>query len=176
MPSFKDKSGNEWLIALDAINIQATRDKVEVDLAGQAEVLFPKLGKDPVLLLRVLWELCREQAAPGITEFAVFVKGFGGDQIEAATDCLVKAYLDFSPPSKRRLLDAQIKIDETLRGEVIDEAIAKIQDPALAARIKGKLLEKLDIALDEILNEPETMTQSYSATNAPALSESVSGA
>lgn len=166
MASFTDLNGKEWQVNLDAINILACRSALKFDPAGEASEIFPRLGKDPALLIQVLWELCRPQASQGV-EFKDFVTGFKGDQIESATDALIKAYLDFSPPSKRKLLAAQMEVDGLLRKGATEKATTKISDPALIEKILAMADAEMDKAILAILTPPS------SPASSPASVESV---
>jgi hypothetical protein len=160
MPTFKDCNNREWHLWLDAPTINQVRKQCNIDLADLTGASVEKLATDPCLLVDVLWVLCRDQATAANISDAQFGKALIGDPIDQAADKLVEAILDFFPKRRRELLSAVATKFNHLRTLGIDQAIEKLNDPALDQAIKARLQTDLDKALSGL-------TQSSSATNTP---------
>ncbi|MCJ7543370.1 MAG: hypothetical protein MUP47_02200 [Phycisphaerae bacterium] len=149
-----------WNVAIDVNALRRLRAAVHVDLmeAIQGDLL-DKLAADPVLLVDVLWVLCREQAeAAGITD-EQFGGAVIGDVIEAATDALLEELADFFPQRRRKVL------------RMAKEKAAKLQELNLAqaAELLGS-----DLMETRLLAEHERLRARIaggSSTSAPGSSE-----
>lgn len=133
MPAFKDTNGREWILKLDAPKIRAVRQELSVDLAGIDGKAFHQLADDEVLLVDALWILCREQANGTTSD--QFGAALVGDPIEAATDALLAAILDFFPNRKRTLLKTLASKNAKVRELAMQQALEEINDPELEAKI-----------------------------------------
>src|SRR5690606_12027597 len=97
MPSFQTKD-REWILAIDAPLIEEVRAKTcgvdgckhrpkkdaeceAVDLVSVDGQAMDTLGDDPVLLVQVLWTLCREQADRAGISPADFGKSLVGQSL-----------------------------------------------------------------------------------------------
>ncbi len=166
MASFKDKNGKEWHLALDAPMIRTIRKECEgIDLGDPQGKAYDRMVADPVLLVDVLWVLCREQAsAAGVTDVQ-FGRALIGDTIEAATDAMLEVIADFFPPQSRALLQAMAAKSAKVRAMGMERALAKINDPALEENLLKLLDERMDAEVSGAL------TRLSAATSSPAPSE-----
>ena len=171
MASFQDNEKRDWTIAIDALVIERIREDCDARfLLGDTEQhnTADRLRDDPALLCRVLYLLCdrqREKREISHEDFYMEVLG-NGDTIEAATEALIKAIANFTPPRMRAFLlaaaDKQTKIERL----AIDRAMAKINDETFETR----LLKALDTRLDAEIEK--AMTQLESAGDSPDSSAS----
>ena len=152
MPSFKTQDGHEYIVRIDAPKIRDARTELEIDL-GQLDFgpIAQRLASDPVLLVDVLWILCRDQCnTAGITA-TKFGESLVGDAIDAASDALIKARADFSPARMRSLILKQQEVSERIRARAVEMATERLTDPAMEAKMmkaaEAKMAEEMDAAL-----------------------------
>lgn len=126
MPSFKDSNGREWMLRLDAPTIRAIRQSLDVNLASFDGPTFARLGSDPCLLVDVLWLMCREQAQPiGVTD-EQFGRSLVADSLEAGSDALLEAIVDFSPSRRAKVLKEMIRKAGQIQEQQIKRAEAEV--------------------------------------------------
>lgn len=164
MASFKDINGREWLIKLDAPTIKDVREALHFDLLD--DKAFSRLATDAVLLVDVLWIICRSQAQAANIHDRQFGEALVGDPIEAAAKALTEARIAFSPASERSLLRSLAEKETAVRSKAIALAMAKINDPQLEATLMEAAEAKIKQELDQIL------TSLNSASNSPEKSAS----
>lgn len=166
MHTFTDVNAKPYSVKLDAPKIHAVRVKCDgFDLASGDPKQYQRL-EDPVLLVNVLWVVCRDQAITAQIGEQQFGESLAGDSIESATAALLGAITDFFPKAKRELLAAVNAQNEKLQKTAHKKAMAKLGDPKLMDRIEQALEQKLDAEIEAIL------TQSSNAMNAPDSAES----
>lgn len=164
MPVFKDANGREWLVKLDGPKIRDVRQQCSIDLGALDPAIFDKLESDPVLLVDVLWVLCRGQC-DGVTD-AQFGQALVGDPIEAATKALYDAYCDFFPSRKRSLLRSLAEKQAALTEKGMAQVMDQVNDPNLEAKLLAAIKARLSADLESLL-----MSLS-GATNSPGNAES----
>lgn len=113
MKSFLDNAGRTWTLAVNVAAIKRVRALCDVDLTKIVELdaqgrpsaeLLERLANDPVLLVDVLYAVCKPEAdANGVTDEA-FGGAMVGDAIEHATSALLDEVVDFFPEAKRLAL------------------------------------------------------------------------
>jgi len=151
MKSFTDNAGRLWTLAVNVAAIKRVRAICDVDLNSIVELdaknnptakLLERLSTDPVLLVDVLYAVCKEEADSRNVSDEEFGRSMAGDAIEFATAALLDEIIDFFPEAKRkvfrRILDATRRF-ETKTKEALSTLLA---DPKLDARIDAAL-EKL---------------------------------
>jgi hypothetical protein len=172
MPSFKTADGREWLIRLDAPKIREVRTELEIDLGAlDFSKIAQALANDPVLLVDVLWVLCREQAQ---TVYHIESRAFGeslvGDALDDAAEAIIKARADFSPARMKALILKTAETSERIRAKAAEMATARLSDPALEDRIlkatEAKLMAEMEAALTRlecVANSPESAASTHAA-------------
>ncbi len=165
MKSFTDNNGRTWILHITVGAIKRVRALCGVDIANIITVsgggkpkmeLLERLASDPVLLVDVLYAVCKEEADAKNISDEEFGRGMAGDAIEYATAALLDEIVDFFPEAKRRVF--QKILAATRRFEVKSkQALTKLlEDP------------ELDQKIDEAL---EALTKSSS--NSSELPESI---
>ena len=128
MKTFRDNKRRVWTIEVNVAAIKRVRGLCKVDLNSIVEVdsenrptarLLEQLSSDPVLLVDVLYAVCKPQADKlGITD-EDFGEAMAGDAIEHATTALLEEVIDFFPEAKRlvmwKILSASRKFSEAAR-------------------------------------------------------------
>lgn len=170
MATFRDSNGKEWVVCLDAPTIRAVRQECKLDLADLEGKAYGRMVDDPVLLVDVLWIICRRQAQEaGVTD-EQFGRALIGDAIERATAAMLESIADFFPRDQRELLLATAAANAKIRHTGISRAMAKINDPDLESQIVAALEQRMS---DEIRDVLQQLTRSSSATVSPASAVSI---
>ena len=128
MKTFTDNKGRTWTLEVTVATVKRVRGLCKVDLNSIVELdknnkpsaeLLERLSSDPVLLVDVLYAVCKPQADKlGVTD-EDFGEAMAGDSIEHATSALLEEVINFFPESKRmvmqRILSASRKFSEAAR-------------------------------------------------------------
>ena len=134
MKTFTDNKGRTWEIEVTVATVKRVRGLCKVDLNSIVELdknnkpsaeLLERLSSDPVLLVDVLYAVCKPQADKlGITD-EDFGEAMAGDTIEHATTALLEEVIDFFPEAKRlvmrKILSASRKFSEAARKKLETE-------------------------------------------------------
>lgn len=161
MKSFTDNTGRSWVIQVTVGTIKRVRALCNVDLANIITLepgmtpkidLLEQLASDPVLLVDVLYAICKEEADNRNVSDEDFGRSMAGDAIELATAALLDEVIDFFPEVKRKIfkkiLDATRRF-ETKTKVALNELL---NDPAL----DGKIDEALELLTDSSTSSPES--------------------
>ena len=128
MKTFTDNKGRTWTLEVTVATVKRVRGLCKVDLNSIVELdknnkpsaeLLERLSSDPVLLVDVLYAVCKPQADKlGITD-EDFGEAMAGDAIEHATTSLLEEVIDFFPEAKRlvmrKILSASRKFSDAAR-------------------------------------------------------------
>lgn len=128
MKSFTDNAGRVWMLAVNVGAIKRVRALCGVDLNSIIELdeknkpsakLLERLSTDPVLLVDVLYAVCKAECdQKGVTD-EDFGMAMGGDAVEHATTALLDEIIDFFPAPKRlafqKILSATRRFEEIAR-------------------------------------------------------------
>jgi len=146
MLTFRDNANRTWTVAVTVASVKRVRAMVGLDLldAGEGRV-FDRLATDPVLLVDVLYAVCKpELDAAGVTD-EQFGEALAGDAIDRATDALLEDLVAFFPTARRKVLNRALAKLRAVEARATDLALARIDSP------------ELDAELDRILaGEPST--------------------
>jgi len=159
MRTFRDTAGRSWNLALNVYVVKKVRDLLKVDLLDLGEekpekgLLFRMIA-DPVLLVDLLYVVCKDQAdAAGIND-EQFGQAMAGDVIDMATKAFLEELADFTPSPRDRARARKV-IEATWN--LIDRA----QD-LLDAKAEKELPAAIEAAMSVLGN---------SSTSSPASSE-----
>ena len=144
MHGFRDCHGRQWSIRVDVGAVKRVRSALGVDLmqvaerktadGGREPGVLERLASDPVLLVDVIYVLCRDQAqSAGVTD-EQFGAAMAGDALEGAVTAMLGAIVDFFPnPRERaalkRLLEAANREAEAARGRM-EALVEKAVEPS----------------------------------------------
>ena len=139
MKPFTDASGRTWELTVVVSAVKRVRDLLGVDLMDVASGdLLERLADDPVLLVDVLYVLCKPQAdAKSITD-EDFGRAMVGGVLDEAASALMKELLDFFPSAQRaRALGKMARKLEAQQAAVAEAAaaLAAIPPSAVAASV-----------------------------------------
>ena len=149
MKSFTDNAGRIWTVAVNVAALKRVRAICNVDLNAIVEMdeknnpstkLLEQLSADPVLLVDVLYAVCKNEAdAQGFTD-EDFGRAMAGDVIDHATAALLDEIVNFFPEAKRQAF--QKILSATRRFEKI--AREKLESLISDGRFEEELVSKLE--------------------------------
>jgi len=146
MKSFTDNKGRTWTLEVTVATVKRVRGLCKIDLNSIVELdknnkpsaeLLERLSSDPVLLVDVLYAVCKPQADKlGITD-EDFGEAMAGDTIEHATTALLEEVINFFPESKRmvmqKILSASRKFSEAARKKLEAELNGEFENQVVSA-------------------------------------------
>ncbi len=149
MKSFTDNLGRTWTLVVNVAAIKRVRALCGVDLNAIVEIdknnnptaeLLERLSTDPVLLVDVLYAVCKPECEQkGVTD-EDFGAAMAGDAIEQATSALLDEVVDFFPEAKRTALRKILAATRRF------EALAKkrLEDLLADGKFENQLVSKLE--------------------------------
>jgi uncharacterized protein (DUF1778 family) len=153
MKFFRDNSGREWQVSVTIGTMKRVRALCDVDLYKIIEVdkngkpnaeLLERLSTDPVLLVDVLYAVCKPEADKlGVSDFD-FGEALTGDTIEAAANALLDELVDFFPEAKRQVFQKVLQATRRFKAATEKQLTAILTDPELDARLESELKKLLD--------------------------------
>ena len=165
MRVFKDTAGREWSLALNVYAVKKVRDLLSLDLLDlggsdkPGDGLLFRLIADPVLLVDLLYVVCKDQAdKEGVTD-EQFGQAMSGDVIDAASKAFLEELPDFTPSPRDR---ARAK-------KVIEATWALIDRAQDLLDVKAE--KQLPAACEALLAEMSDLGNS--STNSPDSSASI---
>ncbi len=133
MKSFTDNAGRVWTLAVNVAAIKRVRALCDVDLNSIIELdaknqpsakLLERLSTDPVLLVDVLYAVCKPECDSRNVTDGEFGAAMAGDAIDHATSALLDEIIDFFPEAKRlafkKILSATRRFEEIARKKMND--------------------------------------------------------
>jgi len=150
MQKFSDRTGREWLVDVTVATIQDARKTLGVDLIDAAGEVLARLQSDPVLLVDVLYVVCRDQAgAEGVSDDA-FGRLMAGDVIDEATTALLEAMLNFFPKLRRPAIRAAWNRYQELETSATNQIMSRMADKSIDQAVTRRVDQHLDAALELI--------------------------
>ena len=159
MKSFTDNLGRTWTLVVNVAAIKRVRALCGVDLNAIVEVdknntptaeLLERLSTDPVLLVDVLYAVCKPECDRKNISDEDFGAAMAGDAIEQATSALLDEVVDFFPTAKRAAL--QKILAATRRIEAL--AKKKLENILGSAEFEEKLVSELERSTGLSSNAP----------------------
>ena len=159
MKSFTDNLGRTWMLVVNVAAIKRVRALCGVDLNAIVEIdkdnnptaeLLERLSTDPVLLVDVLYAVCKTECDQKGVSDEEFGAAMAGDAIEQATAALLDEVVDFFPTAKRAAL--QKILAATRRIEAL--AKKKLEDILGSAEFEEKLVSELERSTGLSSNAP----------------------
>jgi len=143
MHSFKDKTGQEWSIALEVQCLKRVwneikdRDGAPINLADNTVNLLERLSNDSLLLVDILWVIVKPQAdGLGVT-CEQWCKRMDGDVLDDAKTKFMDELIDFSPPRQRGALKQLMAKALTIQTERAEKMIALLTDGTVEKLMDG---------------------------------------
>jgi len=128
MSVFRDSSGQEWRVLLDAFALADVQKETGVDLADIAAGGWAKIEADSGAVGRVLAVLCRDEIHARNLDPRSFARLIRGAAIDQARAALVAEGADFFPPSEWSALRSNWTKRRTAKtqAETIQTALAAL--------------------------------------------------
>ena len=169
MKAFTDNTGRTWTLVVNVATIKRVRALCGVDLNSIVEVedgkpsakLLERLSIDPVLLVDVLYAVCRPECEQKGVSDEDFGAAMAGDAVEQATDALLDEIVDFFPAAKRkafqRILSASRRFGEAAR--------RRLEATLADGRIEDALVSELERLTGLSPSAPESAESSPAPSN-----------
>jgi hypothetical protein len=141
MQAFKDTEGREWIVSVNVTSLKRVKGLLGVDLLSAFEPkseLLQRLITEPILLVDVVYVVCKEQAdTRGVTD-EDFGRAMAGDPIEAAMEAVFEELASFSPRTRQLYRKALAKLS-AFQAKAIQLAETKLNDPKLESQLQAIL-------------------------------------
>ena len=154
MKTFIDNTGKTWTLSVTVGTIKRVRALCGVDLANIITIeagkapnvgLLDRLASDPVLLVDVLYAVCKPEAdAQNVTD-EDFGRAMAGDAIEHATTALLDEVIDFFPEAKRKVFHKILGASRRFEAKSKEALVTLLNDPEFDTKI-DQALEQLTIS------------------------------
>ena len=148
MQSFNDSTGRAWTLAINVGTMKRVRALCNVDLYRIIEVdengkpnseLLDKLSTDPILLVDVIYAICKPDADKlGITDIE-FGEHMAGDAIEDAANALLDDLVDFFPEAKRLVFRKVLLATRRFKAATEKQLKVVLEDPAFDQKVESAL-------------------------------------
>jgi hypothetical protein len=139
MKQFTDNSGRTWTVPVNVDGIKRVRSLLGVNLLDVLDdgcKLLADLHDDPVLLVDVLYCLCKPEAEAKQVTDEEFGRAMSGDALLHASKALLEGLSDFFPNARQRAaMKRLLQTTETVVERLLDHAettIAGLDPDSLA--------------------------------------------
>ncbi len=161
MKTFTDNTGRTWTLSVTVGTIKRVRALCGIDLANIITVtpgdrpnvdLLEQLASDPVLLVDVLYAVCKPEAdSKGVSD-EDFGRAMAGDAIELATSALLDEVIDFFPATKRQVFQKILTATRRFESKSKEALEQFLSDPELD--------NKIDAAIEALMDSSSTSQES----------------
>ncbi len=152
MKTFSDNSGRIWTVVVTVATLKRVRALCEIDLYSIVEVdeknnlktdLLDRLSSDPVLLVDVLYAVCKPEADKlGVTD-EQFGESMAGDAIAKASEALLDEIVDFFPDPKRGALRKILTVARRF-GALTEKKLAEINEEKMLSDLEKQFASSTD--------------------------------
>lgn len=142
MKTFADSQGQTWELSINSFAIKRIRDLLSIDLLEVAidrGALLTRLGDDPVLLVDLLYVLCRAQCEARQMTDEQFAAAIVGDGLYRAERAFLEELVGFFPPGKRAVLDAALAKLRQFISAAEERTLEKLADPELDRAVAERI-------------------------------------
>jgi hypothetical protein len=152
MRTFSDSAGRTWCVSLNVAAVKQVRDLLGLNLLDVFDgKLIDRLATDPILLVDVLYVVCKTEAEKAGVSDVQFGQAMAGDAIAAATDALLKELVDFFQPGQREILSKAIAKRNNYQKAIEARALANMDDPRLDEAVKAGIDRRTEQAMQSAL-------------------------
>lgn len=187
MAVFKDTSGKEWRVYLDAFTIADAKKETGIDLADLSAGGWQAIESDASAVVRVLAVVCAEEIARRKMTGRDFAKQMRGKAIQEGREALAEEAADFFPPSEWSAIRDNLR-KRTSQAAQMEAAMVAAKSTELIPLIEA--FSKLPASMQERLiasggdtyslkfeesgsASGQTVTPSSAVTSSPESAESV---
>lgn len=136
MKTFQDNAGRQWTVTINVDAVRRVRSLIGVNLPDVLDdgcKLLAQLHDDPVLLVDVLYCVCKPEADANEITDEDFGRAMAGDAIGHATAAVLAELSDFFPNARQRAaMQELIRKTNTVADGLLEKAESAIRqlDPA----------------------------------------------
>jgi hypothetical protein len=159
MAQFKDSEGREWSVKVVVDLVEKVRE-IGVDLVDVTGQAMKRLANDDVLLVRVMWLICEQQADDQHVTPAQFGAAMFGDALDSAYEALRGALDDFFPRRKRDFWRKMMATDAAQQAAAMEIGLEALNDPATME----KITDAMRVRVKEEVKNALTQLQSVIAS------------
>lgn len=161
MRTFQDKIGRSWTISINVSVMKRVRALCGIDLFNIVEIddkqnpkadLLERLSSDPILLVDVIFAVCKEEADERNVTDEDFGRSMSGDSIDAATDALLDEIVDFFPTAKRQVLQNLLTATRRFRAATEKQLNTLLADGTFQEKIE----KALETSFGSAISTPES--------------------
>jgi len=152
MKFFRDTTGRQWQLSVTAGTMKRVQALCGVNLYQIIELdddsktsLLERLASDPILLVDVLYAVCKPQADQLHVSDSDFGEAMSGQTIDDASDALLQEIVDFFPEVKRQAMTRVLSAARRLRTAQEKQLMDLMQDPDFDRKIDSAL-QKLNLS------------------------------
>jgi hypothetical protein len=139
---FKDSDGREWSVRVVVGTVEKVRE-IGVDLADITGQQMKRLSTDDVLLVRVMWLVCEQQADQKHVTPEQFGEAMFGDTLDNAYEALRGALDDFFPSRKREFWRRMMATDEERQRSTMEASLAALDDPETRQKFDAAVRDRV---------------------------------
>ena len=162
MKFFRDTAGRQWPVsvtvgamkrvqALCGVNLYQI-----IELDDKKDSLLNRLASDPILLVDVLYAVCKPQADQLHVSDIDFGEAMSGQTIDDASDALLQEIVDFFPEAKRLAMTKILNAARRFRTTRENQLRKMVQDPDFDSKIDSAL-QKLNPSSGNVLESSESI-------------------
>ena len=132
MKTFTDNAGRTWTVTVNVDAVKRVRTLLDINLLDVLDdgcKLLAELHDDPVLLVDVLYCLCKPEADAQHVTDEEFGRGMSGDALLQAATALFEGLSDFFPNARQRAaMKNLLEKTETVVERLLDHAETTIAE------------------------------------------------
>ena len=148
MNTFTDNVDRVWTISVNVATLKRVNSLLKIDplTAFESESdLLQQLIRNPVLLVDVIYAICKPEADAKNVSDEDFGRGMAGDAIETATQSLFEELAAFFPTKRRSLYKKALTKLDQFQKKAIQMAETKLDSPELNEKLEAILNEELEV-------------------------------
>ena len=144
MHNFKDATGRNWEIVVNVGAVKRVRTLCGVDVLAISDFVEDRdkdlrFLTDPVLLVDVLYVICKNECDARHVSDEEFGRALVGDAIAEASVALLEELIEFFPTEKRAILKKYWDASRRFEDAMAKKLEAELSDEAIDAMVKEHL-------------------------------------
>ena len=140
MKTFKDNEGRTWTVKVNISTVKRVKSLLGINIFDAIEKdLIARLVSDTILLVDVLYVICKPEAEQKNVSDEQFGEGLAGDVITAATTALLEELVDFFPEAKRQVLQKAVGKYRKVESLAIEMAMKYLDSRETEKKIEAEL-------------------------------------
>ncbi len=140
MKTFKDNEDRTWTVKVNISTVKRVKSLLGINIFDAIEKdLIARLVTDTILLVDVLYVICKPEAEQKNVSDEQFGEGLAGDAITAATTALLEELVDFFPEAKRQVLQKAVGKYRKVENLAIEMAMKYLDSRETEKKIEAEL-------------------------------------